>query len=111
MALIEHDATAKRIYLYEPLASTAMTAAQLVAASAVATSVDMNDSASPANFKKLSFVKKSVISEAVVAAALNMPAQTTNARPLIEYNLKITRPEGSFLFYGACSQRAAAKPN
>lgn len=111
MALIEHDATAKRLYLYEPIASTAMTAAQLTAAGTAATTIDMTDSSSPTNFKALSFVKKSVISEAVVAAALNMPAQTTNSRPLIEYTLKIKRPEGSFLFYGACAQRASAKPN
>jgi len=110
MALIEHDSTSKRLYLYEPIASTSMTAAQLTAAGAAATTLDMTDSASPTNFKKLSFVKQSVISEAVVAAAFNLPTQTTNSRPLIEYTLKVTRPEGSFVFYGACSQRAAAKP-
>jgi len=111
MALIEHDPTAKRLYLYEPIASASMTTAQRTAAGITATAFDMTDVSSPTTFKQLSFVSRAVLTEAVPAVAFAMPAQTTGGRPLIEFTLKVTRPEGTLLFYGSCAQRAAAKPN
>ena len=111
MALIEHDATTKRLYLYEPIAAASMTTIQRTAAGVTATTFDMTDASSPTNFKQLSFVSRAVLTEAVPAVAFNMPAQTTGGRPLIEFTLKVARPEGTLLFYGSCAQRAAARPN
>ncbi len=110
MALIEHDPVTKKIYVYEAMPAASMSAAQLTRAGTNATAADMTASTSPAAFKKLDFVKQAILTDAVTYASFNVPTATFGARPVIEYTLKVSRPEGVSTQYGSASPRATANP-
>jgi hypothetical protein len=111
LALVEYDAAAKRLYLYQPKDPAAMTSAERTAAGTVWTWTELSKSSNLIVFKSLSYVQKKVLSEGVAGVKLNMPTVQTGARPLIEFTLAIPQTGGNAIVYSAASLRApAAKP-
>jgi hypothetical protein len=106
LALVEHDPVAKRLYLYEALPTTSMSADQQTRASLRVTWAEVVASGAPATFKGYDFVQKKVLSEAVTGAAFNCPSPKPGSRPSLEFTLTISRPGGNMLVYGGAALRA-----
>jgi hypothetical protein len=109
LIVIEHDPVAKKIYLYQPIPAASMTSSQRTAASTVWIWDDLRKGGSVSTFKKLDYVKKTVMCECVAGMLVNVPATTASARPLIEFTLSVTRPQGTLLVYGSAALRAASQ--
>ena len=111
LSLVEYDASAKRVYLYQAKDAAAMTSTERAAAGTVWTWADLSKSSNLTVFKGLSYVQKKVLSEGVGAIAFNMPAAKTGGRPVIEFTLTLPQTGGSALIYSVASLRApAARP-
>lgn len=107
LALIEHDPVTKRLYLYEALPATSMSADQQTRASIRVTWTDLVASGTPGTFKTYDFVQKKVLSEAVAGASFNVPTSgKPNLRPSFEFTLTVSRPGGDLLVYGTASLRS-----
>lgn len=116
MALLEYDPTSNGIWLYEPIASGAMTGGQL----ATASDSDWGDPTSPAivtYFKGLDFVgvRQTVIggqsgASAVTAASFTFVA-TPGLKPIATYSIQlrqgtaVTTSEGSIVLHTAQAPR------
>jgi Tfp pilus assembly protein PilW len=112
LTLVEYDASAKRIYLYQAKDPAAMDAAQRTAAGTVWTWTDLSKPMNLTAFKALNYVTRTVLSEGVAAAAFNMPTPKTGGRPLLEFTLKLPRAGGNTLVYSAATFRTPApKPS
>jgi hypothetical protein len=112
LALIEYDATAQRIYLYQAKDPATMNASQRTAAGTVWTWSDLSKPSNLGTFKSLSYVEKRVLSEGVSACAVNMPALSSTARPMLEFTLTLTRSGVNTVVYSVASLRAAsARPS
>lgn len=112
LLLIEHNLSDQKLYVYEPLASSAMDASQKIRAAGVATWSDLSASATPSAFKSYDFVKRKTLAESVSGATLYVPAQTTGARQAMEFSLKISRGGTSTVIYGTGALRGATtKPS
>lgn len=105
LLLIEHSVSDQKIYVYEPLASSAMDASQKSRAGGVATWSDLSASTTPTAFKTYDFVRKRTLAESVSGASLYAPAQTTNARQAMEFTLKISRSGMTSVVYGTGALR------
>jgi Tfp pilus assembly protein PilW len=105
LALVEHDANAKRIYLYQAIPATAMDASMKTRAGGVATWSDLSNTATVTAFKGYDFVQRTVITEAVTDASFNVPTATAGARQILEFNLTVSRDEGNALVYSAAALR------
>jgi hypothetical protein len=107
LALIEHDAVAKRLYVYEALPAASMSADQQTRASIKVTWADLIASGTPATFKGYDFVRRTVLSEAISGAAFNVPTSSKpNVRPSFEFTLTVSRPGGDSLVYGTAALRS-----
>jgi len=109
LIVIEHDPSSKRIYLYQPISVAAMTATQRTAAATVWVWDDLRKGGTVSTFKKLDYVKKTVMCECVAGMLLNVPSTAASSRPLIEFTLTVTRPQGKLLVYGSAALRAASQ--
>jgi hypothetical protein len=108
LMVIEHDPAAKRIYVYQPISIASMSASQRMAASTVWVWDDLRKGGTVSTFKKLDYVKKTVMSECIAGMVVSAPATTTGGRPIVEFTLSVTRPQGSLLVYGSAALRAAS---
>jgi len=108
LALVEYDAAAKRLYIYQPKDPAAMTATERTAAGTVWTWTDLSKSSNLTVFKSLSYVQKKVLSEGVAGVVFNMPTVQTGGRPLVEFTLAIPQTGGNTIVYSVASLRAPA---
>lgn len=112
LLLIEHSVPDQKIYVYEPIASSAMDASQKSRAGGVATWSDLSASTTPTTFKTYDFVRKKTLAESVSGASLYLPAQTTSARQGLEFTLKLSRSGTTSIVYGTGTLRGATtKPS
>lgn len=105
LLLIEHSVSDQKVYVYEPIASSAMDASQKSRAGGVATWSDLSASTTPTTFKTYDFVRKKTLAESVGGMILYVPAQTTNARQSMEFTLKISRGGITSVVYGTGALR------
>jgi prepilin-type N-terminal cleavage/methylation domain-containing protein len=105
LALIEHDPSTQKLYLYQAIPSASMTASQLTRASGVALWADLSSSATVTAFKSYDFVQKTVLSESVVGALFSAPSTSSGARPKLEYTLSLSRSGTTSLVYSVVSLR------
>jgi Tfp pilus assembly protein PilW len=111
LSLVEYDAAAKRLYLYQAKDPAAMNSTERAAAGTVWTWTDLSKSSNLTVFKGLSYVQRKVLSEGIAGAAFNMPTATAGGRPIIEFTLTIPQTGGNALIYSVASLRApAARP-
>jgi hypothetical protein len=105
LAYIEHDKSARKIYLYIPLPYSAMNADQRVRAGAVATWSELSASSTPGLFKSYDFVQKKVIAEGVKGIKFYVPNFGNTARPALEFSMKLERDEEKVMVYGTAALR------
>jgi hypothetical protein len=105
LALLEHDPVDHRLYLYEPLPPDQMNLEQQGRAGKVVSWSELNAGTTPATFKTYDFVRKQVFCEAVDGAVLNIPAWGRNARPSLEFTLRLSRGGDKSVVYGLVSLR------
>jgi Tfp pilus assembly protein FimT len=111
LAVVEHDPVDKRIYIYQALPFDSMSAQQQTQAATVFHWSDLSAASAPSDFKSLSYVKKTVLADAVSGALFNVPTIKSGGKPLLEFTLTVTRSTNTSLVYGSTSLRTpSARP-
>ena len=105
LALLEHDPETRRLYLYQALPADKMSLDQGTRAGMVATWTELTASDMLETFKKYDFVQRQVFCEAVDGALFNIPSWDRNARPGVEYTLRLVRGRDHSVSYGLASLR------
>jgi len=106
LALIEHNPTDRRLYLYQALPAQKMTLDQRTRAGVVAPWAELTAASTPEAFKKYDFIERQVFCEAVEGAVINIPTWGRAARPGVEFTLGLARGNDHSLVYGTASLRS-----
>jgi prepilin-type N-terminal cleavage/methylation domain-containing protein len=108
MALIQHDPTTGTLWLYQPIAYSAMTTAQQTNAATTLTHANLIDPTWPATFKALDYVTATALGTSVTGAlfTVNWMSSTTQ-RPVVECTLVLNRgTQTQATQYGSVTLRA-----
>lgn len=112
LVLIEHDAAAKELYVYEARSTTSMSVDQRARASLTPNWAELSSAATVDAFKGFDFIKRKVLSESIVGAAFNVPTIKAGTRPSVEFTLTVSRTGGDSMVYGLASMRSSTtRPN
>lgn len=111
MIVIEHDPTAKQLYVYETMPTATMTALQLTRSRTALPTSAITDAATIAAFKTTDYVVKRVIGQNITGArfVLNNAGSKT-ILPTLEFSLSFTRDGRNHLEYGTVAFRAEVTP-
>ena len=108
LVYVQHDPAAQRIYYWEAIPKSAMTADQRTRAGGVLSWAELTSPSTITAFKALDFVKRKVLTEACPAARFAVRQAAAPNLPCVEFVLKITRGGGSTLVYGTTAMRGAS---
>jgi prepilin-type N-terminal cleavage/methylation domain-containing protein len=92
MALIQHDPTTGTLWLYQPIAASAMTPAQLSAAGTTLTYAEITDPGWVTEFEGLNYVTRTALGLDVTGATFAVEnMNSTTQRPVVEITLVVDR--------------------
>ena len=112
LALIEHDAVGKRLYLYQAIPWASMSTDQRNRAGGVPSWTELSQTGTADTFKTYDFVTKTVFAEGVAGAMFYVPPESSTTRQMLEHAITTQRGNQNSVEYGTASLRSpTTKPS
>ena len=107
MNLIQYDSTTDTIWLYQPIAASAMSADQFSTACVPQTYADISGASEPALFLSTLFYTRIPLAHDVTSATFDaIGSDSASQRPLVEMNLTFAKDGQTITQYGTVTLRA-----